>query len=253
MARRLAMTLALLLMAAVFGIPSAWFLREAWPSFRDHYASSDWVKVRAQVQSVTETPVKWLFMPDTLLEVRYRYVFAGKEYTGTRLQWRDPLDATGGGDWKQDMREFLSGAKAEDRPVTVYVNPARPEETVVDRSLAHRWMTNAAPAAIVGAAIAAAFLWLVVELWKTPLAVVGRAQPQAPATKAGLAGLWFFAILWNGFMLVIAFVAVPGLIDDGEWAGLAFLGLFVLIGLLLLLGVLMGTWRWLLGVVRNPG
>jgi hypothetical protein len=54
-------------------------------------------------------------------------------------------------------------------------------------------------------------------------------------------------------MAVIAVVAVPGLVEEGEWAGLAVLGVFVLIGALALIGVLLGTWRRLLGVVRDPG
>jgi hypothetical protein len=48
MARRLSITLALLLAMAAFGAPGAWFLWQAWPSFRDYHASNDWVKVRAQ-------------------------------------------------------------------------------------------------------------------------------------------------------------------------------------------------------------
>jgi hypothetical protein len=253
MARRLALTLLLLLVAAAFGIPGGWLLGQAWPSFRDSYASGDWVKVRAEVLDVVETPSKWLFLPETSLQARYRYTFAGKEYTGTRLQWRDPLDATGDGDWKRDMHEFLSSAKAEGRPVSVYVNPDSPGQAVVDRSLAHRWMSLAAPVAMFGVAVAGAFLWLVVELWKAmPGATAGRRE-QVATEKGGLAALWLFASLWNGFMLPVAIFVVPGLVDEGEWAGLAVLSVFALIGVLLLLGVIMGTWRRLLGMVRSSG
>ena len=252
MARKLSITLGLLLAMAAFGVPSAWFLGEAWPSFRDYHASRDWVKARAQVLAVAAKPADGAFGPDQMLEARYQYAIAGREYGGTRLQWRDPLDAAGDAGWKQDMQEHLAKAKAEGRPVSVYVNPDRPEESIVDRSIAHRRMTVAAPFAIAGAAIALAFLWLMSELWRDPdEAAIQRAQ-KARAETVGLAGTWFFVVFWNGFMVPLMVFVLPDLIAEGEWLFVGVLGLFALIGALGLLSVLIGTWRRLLAMVRIP-
>lgn len=251
MGRRLSISFCLLLAMAALGVPGGWYLKEVWPSFRDYHASGDWLKARAQVLDVVVKPIDGRFGPDTLLEASYKYTIAGSDYVGNRLQWRDPLDSNGSDDWKQDMQEFLGKARAEGRTITIQVNPARPEEAVIDSDIGNRGMVWVAGMALLACVIVLAFAWLLFELWRTPLAVAQRRPPPPPEPQAGLLLMWVMATLWNGFMLPIVIFAVPDLVNDGEWIGLAFLGLFVFIGLMILLGVVMGTWHRLLSMVRN--
>ena len=135
--------------------------------------------------------------------------------------------------------------------INIQANPERPDEAIVDSDMGNRGMVWVAGIALLAACIALAFTWLLFELWRTPLDVALRRQPRVPEARASLVVSWVMALLWNGFMLPLVIFVVPDLIDDGEWVGLAFLSLFVLIGLLILTGAILGTWRSLLSLVRG--
>jgi hypothetical protein len=66
----------------------------------------------------------------------------------------------------------------------------------------------------------------------------------ASDARAGMMGLWMFAFFWNVISFPIALLAVPKLINDGEWVGL-FVLLFPLIGLFILWTAIKGTWACL--------
>ena len=67
------------------------------------------------------------------LEVRFRYTVAGQEYRGQRASLH-----IGNGNaslYYQQLGERLEAAQRTGTPVPVWVNPAQPTESIVDRSL----------------------------------------------------------------------------------------------------------------------
>jgi hypothetical protein len=67
--------------------------------------------------------------------VRYRYEIAGKSYESQRVGLDPQAGADNVGDWQERWFQTLHQAQQQGRPITVWVNPAQPTESIVDRSL----------------------------------------------------------------------------------------------------------------------
>ena len=67
------------------------------------------------------------------VEVRYRYEVDGKVYLGHRASLHDGSDNVSM--FQQQLRERLEAAQRSGTPVQVWVNSAKPDESVADRSL----------------------------------------------------------------------------------------------------------------------
>ena len=66
---------------------------------------------------------------------RYSYVFSGQRYEGSRVGLSGGADNIGS--YQQDTGRRLSAAWRSGQPITVYVNPERPADSVIDRDI--RW------------------------------------------------------------------------------------------------------------------
>jgi Protein of unknown function (DUF3592) len=90
-----------------------------------------WETVEATVLQVqAKKPVRG---SETEYAVEYRYRYRDAEYQGTRLDVRDRPDTFG--PFQKDLADELSRHQKDGSPVTVYVNPADPAESVLDRRL----------------------------------------------------------------------------------------------------------------------
>lgn len=93
-----------------------------------------WISVPAQVDSAAlQTHRSSKGSPAYSVSVRYRYQVAGAEYTGMRAAITQRGDNIG--NFQEELGERLQNAQRTGAPIQVWVNPAEPAESVVDRSL----------------------------------------------------------------------------------------------------------------------
>ena len=72
---------------------------------------------------------------DNRTEARYRYDFAGASYQGTRVGVSEVKDNIGS--FHRDMRHRLTRIKRNGDVLPIWVNPANPQDSVIDRNM--RW------------------------------------------------------------------------------------------------------------------
>jgi hypothetical protein len=132
-----------LLFAVIFGGGGAFAAWMMGTMIYDGVRAQDWIKVRASVDS-----------PGS-----YRYAFQGREFHGTRLGLERLGSSDDIDDWREAMDEHLASAIAEARPIMVFVNPARPEEAVVDREIRWKLLLFLSPFVLVFGGVGAGALW----------------------------------------------------------------------------------------------
>jgi hypothetical protein len=216
---RLGAIVTCLLFAVLFGGIGGFTGYLAGSMVYDGYRARDWIKVRAEVVS----------------EDAYRYVYDGKSRVSTRLGlMRIGSDDVDG--WTAGIVDVLEKARKENRPITVYVNPDDPEEALVDRAIHWKFVAAMMPFVFGFGGVGAAALWI----------MAGKVHHGLGGSPGPLATLWLVTFFWNVIAFPLTAVALPDMIEDGEWMGLLIL-LFPAVGLLLLYGALAGTWKRLRG------
>ena len=221
-----------LLFAVVFGgvgVVTSWILAA---SIYDGMRAKEWVRVKATV--VSHSPGR----------VGYAYSFAGRDYTGDRLG--PSVMGTSSEEGAHDeLNAKLAAAHSQRKPVTVFVNPDNPSESMADREIHWGTMLFLVPFAFGFGGVGLGALWALAHVLRGEKAK--PALPQAEA-RGGLAVLWIVTFFWNVISFPIAMLVIPDVIRDGEWMGL-FVLLFPLIGVLLLVGAVTGT----IAYVRTGG
>ena len=193
---------------------------------KDGIRAQDWVRVKADLQG---------FGPGT---ISYQYMVDGKRYHGDRLGTNilggtDDVD-----DFHDRVREHLSAAKAENKPITVWVNPDNPSESMFDRDIRWKLMMFASVFALAfGGVGVGAVVFAIASL--LPKAAVDKVKN---SQASGVGTIWVFAFFWNVISMPIAILAVPDMLAEGNWIGLLIL-IFPLIGVLLLWGAIQATWQ----------
>lgn len=157
-----------------------------------------WQPVRGQVLEVDiETGHRRL----VTTHVRYRYQFGGATYESSRIGI-----GKGGGDsignWQRGWYNQLGDALANERPVTVWVDPERPHRAVLDRDIRWSMVVFHIPFALLFTAIGGAALYAFLSLLVTPAHMLGtRPRPDKRMVKDGRlqgTGLWVMAVFWCG-------------------------------------------------------
>jgi hypothetical protein len=202
----------------------------------DGQRAEEWVRVRATVDAYGHGTVA------------YRYAFQGREYHGERLG-ANPIGGTDNIDsWHDDMYSMLSSAKSENKPITVWVNPADPAESMVDRTIRWKLVMFASVFALAfGGVGVGALVMLFANLFRAfvPARPVARARG-----GSGLGAIWVFTFFWNVISIPIAVLVVPDAVHNGEWVALLVL-LFPLIGLLMLWGAVSQTITAIKNAIRS--
>ena len=222
--------LATVLFCLVFAIPfggigvgASWVVVKM---IQDGNRAQQWVRTKATLDSYGRGAV------------RYHYKFGENTYSGDRLG-ANPIGGTDNIDsWHDDMYSMLSSAKSDNKPITVWVNPADPAESMVDRTIRWKLVMFASVFALAfGGVGVGALVMLFANLFRAFV-------PARPASRtrggSGLGAIWIFTFFWNVISIPIAALTVPDAIQNGEWAVLLVL-LFPLIGLLMLWGAVSQT------------
>jgi hypothetical protein len=242
-------TIFCLLFAIPFGGVGLWATGTFASTLRDSWSARDWVLVRADV-----TAAERVASSGRSSSVRatgtYRYTFEGKEYTGSRLSITTMDGGDNIGDWQEEMAEFLLAAKKRERRVDVFVNPANPAQAVLDRNVRWPVMLFLVPFMVLfgGVGIAAlAGAWFIATrpAEGTPRALerarAKRSRTLTLGSSSRMWQIWGFAILWSSIAFPMAGMAMPQIIQRGDWLGYLVL-LFPLVGVLLLWAALASTW-----------
>jgi hypothetical protein len=179
------------------------------------YRASDWVKVRAEV-------VWSELAKSSRPRGSYLYEHGGQSYESDRLGFGN----VGMGivdEWPAEMHYYLSLARAEKRPIMVWMNPDKPAEAVVDRELRAGTVLLVLPFALLldGAAVLA-------------LRAAWRSWRGLPATTGGVKVSWNLALFWNIAPFALGGVHVFNFFESNSLGFALIMELFILIGFWLL-------------------
>ena len=217
--------------AVVFGAGGAFATWAIAGTIMDGLRARDWVLVKADVDSFNDG------------QVSYRYSFKGREFTGDRLG----TSVVGGNDnideWHEEMAERIAAARNASRPITVFVNPENPAESMVDRRIRWNFLVFLLPFSLGFGGVGVGALWFLARtLSREGGSEESRAKRGARNSDArtGVLLLWVLAFFWNVISFPIAILAIPQVIQSEEWIGLAVL-LFPLIGIGLLWAAISAT------------
>jgi hypothetical protein len=264
---KLGSALACLLFAVPFGGVGVFATWAIGSTLNEAWRAQEWVRVKASVENASLQSSSGSEGGATYrAEGSYRYVFAGKQYAGSRLG----LSKVGGSDniddWHHEVNARLEDARAAGKPVTVWVNPENPAEAVLDREIRWGELLFLVPFSLAFGGVGVGALVAMFYVLKGKGAQAGGDGTQAAldealgtaskgAAQAGNATprfLWVFAFFWNSMSWPIAILVVKDIAETGEWAGLLVL-LFPLVGLGLLWAAVATTWQAFAGRRRGPG
>lgn len=209
----------------IFGgvLPLAEIVRTAW-------ASRSWQPLPATVLEVElETGGKGT----AAVHARYRYVVDGKPYESGRIgTGRGGMDNIG--TWQHDWFRQLKAARDAGRPVTAWVDPARPWRAVLDRSVRWSMVAFHMPFALVFTGVGLAALWGACYLLVTPareLAREGGARRRMLGDSQVRDGaLWLMALFWCGLswpMAALVWLEPTPALPRAVVTGFALVGLWL--------------------------
>jgi hypothetical protein len=206
-------------------------------SIHDGMRAKDWVRVKANVERV-----------DTG-EVTYSYEWEGKRRYGDRagtfvLGGNSDVD-----DFDDRMEALLEDATTNRKPITVWVNPQDPSESMIDNTIRWKLLLLFLPFGVGfgGAGLAAS--------WAIGKQALPRRAPRAPGEVRGAwAGVpllkpkarealfqWAVAFVWNAVSFPIALVGIPKAWGEGNWLAIIVMAVFPLIGALIAWGAIGST------------
>ena len=184
----------------------------------------------------------------------YTYDFGGQRYTNDRVAIASGADNIG--DYQQDMGRYLSGVRSRGERIVVYVNPDKPSEAIIDRSL--RWGLTGFKSIFlftfggVGLGLIIFVLraakekdlsapeyrdrpWLANEQWQSAVLKSN--------SKAAMWGGWAFAAFWNLVAAPLPFVIYTEVTEKNNMPALLGL-LFPLVGIGLITWAVKRTLEW---------
>lgn len=219
------------MLCLAFAIPFGGIGAGAWyvigKSIYDGHRAQEWVRVKANLQSFGDG------------NISYSYTIGGKNYHGDRLG-TNPIGGTDNtDDWHDRVNDHLATAQSEGKPITVWVNPDNPSESMFDRSIRWSLLLFASVFAFafggvgLGALIAAGLVFV-------PKSTQKRLSS---AQGTGVGVIWVFAFFWNVISIPVTAMALPQMWAEENWLGLLIL-LFPLIGVFLLWAAFKATWDY---------
>ena len=214
-----------LLFALPFGGVGAGAAYVIGKAVHDGMRAKEWVRVKADLQGFGDG------------NISYHYVFDGKRYHGDRLG-TNPIGGTDNiDDWHDQVHEHLQAATSEGKPISVWVNPDNPSESMFDRQIRWSLMLFASVFAFGfgGVGVGALVVAIVAFLPKRSVESVKNSD------AGGVGTLWVFAFFWNVISIPIAALAIPQMWAEGNWLGLIVL-IFPLVGMFLLWAAIKVTW-----------
>ena len=236
-----------------FGV-GVWMLWSIGSTFHDAWRMQDWEPVPAQLITAGYETHSGDDSDSYEAYARYAYQHSGQAYNGDRVALSGGADNIG--DYQTDLGNRLSGLRARGEPVTVWVNPQAPWESVIDRRirwglvgfksiflfvfggiglglLIYTWMApKEKDASLMHYQDAP---WLLNDAWQTPEIRSG--------SRAAMWGAWIFAAFWNAISSVAPFMAYKEVVENQNYLALVAL-LFPLVGVGLLTWAVRRTLEW---------
>ncbi|MCC7069355.1 MAG: DUF3592 domain-containing protein [Burkholderiales bacterium] len=159
-----------------------------------------------------------------------RYTVAGRSYDTQRLSVLD--DEAIDNPWNARIVAGMAKAAAAAQSVDVWVSPRRPEIALLSREL---------PLARLWARVFGGIGFAIFTLAGIAGAIGALAALPYYRRMHAAAFMWLFSAFWCGFVFTVNVVLWDE--EPREWFALAFVGLFVLIGLLVLASAVSTTLR----------
>ncbi|MBC7982898.1 MAG: DUF3592 domain-containing protein [Candidatus Obscuribacterales bacterium] len=146
--------------------------------------------------------------------VHYRYRVNERTYDGTRVGFSRGSDNIG--TWQREHYQRLEAAKRAGQSIRVWVDPAQPEHSVIDREIRWGAVVFSIPFATLFPAVSLGALWVLFNVLRTPASESGASPKLAnnanlikSDARYGVRALWFFAAFWSLIAFPIAFLVVP--------------------------------------------
>jgi hypothetical protein len=185
---------------------------------------------------------------------RYSYTFRGRSWSGNRVTIGSGADNIG--DYQQDTGRRLAAALSRGETITVYVDPERPQHSVIDRDI--RWGMigfRAIFVVVFGGAGLGLMIWAIRA--PKPKDTSDPKFADAPwlandawqsatirsNSKTSMYGAWIFAVFWNAISAPIPFLVYEEIVKHQKYVVLIGL-LFPLVGLFLLIWAIRRTLEW---------
>ena len=242
----------------LFALPfcgvGVWMLWSIGIMFHDAWRMQDWDPVPARLITAGYETHSGDDSDSYEAYARYTYRHRGQPYTGDRVALSGGADNIG--DYQTDLGNHLSALRARGEPVTVWVNPDAPWESVIDRDI--RWGL-AGFKSIFLFVFGGIGLGLLVYTWTAPKekdASLAQYQDapwllndawQMPEIRSGsksaMWGAWIFAAFWNAISAVTPFMAYKEVVENQNYLALVAL-LFPLVGIGLLTWAVRRTLEW---------
>lgn len=222
------------------------------PNLYEWQHMKSWPEVRAHLAEAGLTTTDGDDIDTYRATARYHYVYQGTNYTGERVAIMGGSDNIG--DFQQQLAARLEAAHQNQQPVPAWVNPNNPGEAVLNRDM--RWgmlgfkliFVLVFGGVGVGLLIATLMLkpdathhpegeskpWLAQRQWASPRIACNA--------KAGVWGIWVFALIWN-LVSLPATLAIPEQLSQGNTTILIAL-LFPAAGVLLLFWAIKNSLSW---------
>lgn len=253
-------SLVLLLFGVAFtaaGLGVGWFALRA---VRDHDAMKSWKETPATITKAELESHHGDKSTTYQVKAEYTYSFGGKTYTGTRVGVHTGADNIGS--WQHDTHQLLEEHRQSGKPIPCYVDPNRPDRSVLFRDLRPGIMALllVLPAIFVGVGGSIMGTGLVIFLKSRQTARLRRRFADEPwqwRSDWGLGycrqqgggspwGIALIALIWN--------VAAWGVVVPLMLRGMRKTPLLGLLGLIPLVGLGLAAWAaYRLAVRRKYG
>ena len=214
---------------ALFGLPFLGFglgfgYFKVWPEIATWMEVSHWQSTAGQLVSYRLDSSRSSEGGTTYeIKARFRYEVNGRDYEAARVGIHSGKDNIG--DYHQQWEQRLRRIQSSGKPLTVWYDPERPDQALLDPDL--RWGLMAMQAAfavvftLIGGGLLAAGLFskarqpdvsgdgAVAESGGAVLDFSKR-EPIAPGAATGVWAMWLFAVIWN----LISFPACIAVWDE---------------------------------------
>ena len=236
-----------------FGV-GVWMLWSIGSTFHDAWRMQAWEPVPARLSAAGYETHSGDDSDTYKAYARYSYRYRGEAYRGDRVALSGGGDNIG--DYQTDIGNRLSGMLARDEPVTVWVDPGAPSESIIDRSIRWGMIGFKSIFLFVFGGIGLALLvytwtrpkdkdaslaqyreapWLLNDAWQNPEIRSG--------SKTAMWAAWAFAAFWNAISAATPFIAYREVVDNQNYLALIAL-VFPLVGVGLLAWAVRRTLEW---------
>jgi hypothetical protein len=243
---------------SLFALPFAgvgvWMLWSIGGTLHDAWQMRDWVAVEARLTDAGFETRSGEDSDTYKAYASYSYRYGGREYTGNRVGTGSGADNIG--DYQQDTGRRLQAALQRGEPIRIYVDPADPAESVIDRDVRWGMVGFRSIFVVVFGGVGFGLLiggwlkardkgasdpryadrpWLLNDDWQTSSVRSG--------SRASMWAAWGFALFWNAISAFAPFIAWREVVENDNYPALLAL-LFPLVGIGLLVWAVRRTLEW---------